>query len=167
MSSTYSKPGMFIPKYSKYSPDGFGRDNYIIYNNGGFLDKLDKVKIPENYEVISKTRYFNVKKNLAPFKYHSDGTGRDTYVLYEHGGLERDHKSLKTYHLKDFLRRPESQIFNFRASPMREGINNKTLYLSKKEYSQNCRIKSLEKDLVDRLYYSQTCKYDKRENANK
>ena len=34
MNSTISKPGVFIPKYTHYAPDGLGRDNYIIYNNG-------------------------------------------------------------------------------------------------------------------------------------
>jgi hypothetical protein len=166
-STTTSKAGVFIPKYTQYSPDGFGRDFYIIYNNGGLLDKLNKVKIKDNYDVISTVRYFNTKRNVAPFKYRSDGSGRDTYVLHEHGGLERDHKSLKTYHLKDFLRRPESHSFNFRSSPMREGVNNKTLYLSRKENNQNQKIKSIEKDLAERLYYSEKKKFILKENKPK
>jgi hypothetical protein len=40
-STTTSKASVFIPKYTQYSPDGFGRDFYIIYNNGGLLDKLN------------------------------------------------------------------------------------------------------------------------------
>ena len=164
MNSTSTKPGVFIPKYSTYGPDGFGRDSYIIYNNGGLLDKLNKIKIKDNYEVVSTGRYFNTKRNVAPFKYRSDGSGRDSYVLHEHGGLERDHKSLKTYHLKDFLRRPESNSFNFRSSPLREKLNNKTLYLSKKEYNANVKIKSLEKSLADRLYYSQKPKFTVKDN---
>jgi hypothetical protein len=27
--------GTFSPKYVHYAPDGFGRDSYIISNNGG------------------------------------------------------------------------------------------------------------------------------------
>ena len=60
---------------------------------------------------------------------------------------------MHSYHLKDFLRTPESCIFNFRASPMKEGISMKTLYVSKQEYEQNLSLKSLEKDLNRRLYY--------------
>jgi len=56
--------------------------------------------------------------------------------------------------LKDFLRRPESHSFNFKSSPMREGVSPKTLYVSKKEYNANLKIKSLEKNLAERLYYS-------------
>ena len=154
MNSTTTKAGVFIPKYTTYGPDGLGRDNYIIYNNGGFLDKLNKVKIKDNFEVVSTARFYNTRRNVAPFKYRSDGTGRDSYVLHEHGGLERDHKSLKNYHLKDFLRRPESHSYNFRSSPLREGINSKTLYFSKKEHDANIQVKSLEKSLAERLYYS-------------
>jgi len=154
MNSAISKPGVFIPKYTHYAPDGLGRDNYINYNNGGLLNKLNKITIKDSYDVPSTVRYFNSRRNVAPFKYRSDGSGRDTYVLHEHAGLERDHKSLKTYHLKDFLRRPESHSFNFKSSPMREGVSPKTLYVSKKEYNANLKIKSLEKNLAERLYYS-------------
>jgi len=159
MNSCKSKPGVFIPKYTAYGPDGFGRDNYINFNNGGLLDKLHKVKEKVNYDIPSTIRYFNTKRNVAPFKYRSDGTGRDSYVLYEHGGLERDHKSLKTYHLKDFLRRPETHSFNFRSSPLREGVNAKSLYISKKEFDSNVQIKSLENSLADRLFYSHKPKF--------
>jgi hypothetical protein len=159
MNSTNSKPGVFIPKYTTYGPDGFGRDKYIIYNNGGFLDKLNKITIKESYDYPSTIRFFNTKRNVAPFKYRCDGSGRDSYVLHEHAGLERDHKSLKTYHLKDFLRRPESHSFNFRSSPMREGVSPKTLYVSQKEHNANMKMRSIEKSLADRLYYSHKQKF--------
>ena len=148
-----TKPGIFIPKYTHYNPDGFGRDNYIDYNNGGYLDKLNKVKNKSNYESNSITRYFNTKRNVAPLKYRTDGSGRDNYVLHEHGGLERDHKALKNYHLKDFLRNENGNSVNFYASAMREGVKPKTLYISKKEYSVAKSLKYLEKDLEDRLYH--------------
>ena len=85
-------------------------------------------------------------------KYRSDGTGRDNYVLHEHGGLEKDHKPLKNYHLKDFLRNERGNSVNFLASGMAEGVKPKTLYISKKEYSVIKSIKYLEKDLEERLY---------------
>lgn len=153
MTSLSNKPGVFIPKYTHYSSDGFGRDNYIDYNNGGFLDKLNKVKGKDNYEANSITRYFNQKRNVAPLKYRSDGSGRDNYVLHEHGGLEKDHKALRNYHLKDFLRNEGGNNVNFKASPMREGVRPKTLYISKKEYNVIKSVKSLEKNLEDRLYH--------------
>jgi hypothetical protein len=66
---------------------------------------------------------------------------------------------LNKYHLKDFLRTPQSAIFNFRASPLKEGIGAKTLYVSPKEFNANLKIKRLEKDLANRLYYSQQHKF--------
>lgn len=99
------------------------------------------------------------RKNVAPFKYYSDGTGRDGYVLHEHGGLERNYKPLKNYHLKDFLRTPESGVFNFKADPLKEGVAVKTLYVSKKEFDRNQSIKALEKNIVRRLYYSEKHKF--------
>jgi len=152
MTSVSNKPGIFSPKYTHYNIDGFGRDNYINYNNGGFLDKLSKVQGKNNYESNSITRYYNTKRNVAPFKYRSDGTGRDKYVLHEHAGLERDHKPLKNYHLKDFLRNEGGNNVNFMASAMQEGVRPKTLYISKKEFSVIKSIKNLEKSLEERLY---------------
>ena len=153
-----SKAGVINPKYTHYSSDGFGRDNYIDYNNGGFLDKLNKVKGKDNYETTSITRYFNTKRNVAPLKYRSDGSGRDNYVLHEHGGLERDHKALKNYHLKDFLRSERGNSVNFIASPMIEGVRPKTLYISRKEYGLIKSVKSLEKNLEERLYHPRDVK---------
>lgn len=153
-----SKNSNPIPKYVNYFNDGFGRDTYIKLDNGGFLNKLYKVKSIEKFNIPSTTRYYNTRRNVAPFKYHSDGTGRDNYVLHEHGGLERDHKSLKNYNLKDFLR-PSKQKFNFCNDPLKEGIQEKTLYQTKKAFYANNKNRSLEKSLADRLYYSEQEKF--------
>jgi hypothetical protein len=147
-----SRQRFFSPKYTQYSADGFGRDTYIGYNNGGFLDKLSKLKAKDNFETFSINRHFNTKRNVAPFKYRSDGSGRDNYVLHEHAGLERDYKGLKSYHLKDFLRKEGGNNVNFLASPTKEGIRPKTLYISKKAYSAIKNMKILEKNLEERLY---------------
>ena len=45
-----------------------------------------------------------LRKQSAPFKYYSDGSGRDGYVLHESGGLEKNHKSTNEFKFKDFLR---------------------------------------------------------------
>ncbi len=148
-----------IPKYTTYFSDGFGRDTYITSNNGGFLDKLSKRNSKEKFEVNSQVRYYNTKRNVAPVKYHSDGTGRDNYVLHESGGLEKEHKSLRSYHLKDFLRNTHSGRFNFSCDPVREGIHSKTLYLSRGQLMQENQMKSLEKSLADRLYYNEQYKF--------
>jgi hypothetical protein len=148
-----------IPKYVNYYNDGFGRDTYVKLDNGGFLSKICKVKSVDKYELNSINRYYNTKRNVAPFKYRSDGTGRDNYVLHEHGGLERDQKPLKNYHLKDFLRNPNSQKFNFCNDPLKEGVHEKTLYETKKAFYATNNNRSLERDLADRLYYNEQEKF--------
>jgi hypothetical protein len=61
--------------------------------------------------------------------------------------------------LKDFLRTPESGVFNFRASPLKEGTGMKTMYISKKEFDMNLKIKKIEKGLKERLYYNEQHKF--------
>lgn len=148
-----------IPKYVNYYNDGYGRDTYVKLDNGGFLSKIYKVKSVEKYDHNSMNRYYNTKRNIAPFKYRSDGSGRDNYVLHEHGGLERDQKALKNYHLKDFLRNPTSQKFNFYNDPMKEGVQEKTLYETKKAFFCGNKNRSLEKSLAERLYYNEQEKF--------
>jgi hypothetical protein len=97
------KVGNFIPKYTTYGSDGNGRDGYITYNNGGFLKEGIKIYSGSNSSTGQYTQHFTAK-NVAPFRYYSDGSGRDSYVLLESGGLVRTHRSLKQFHLKDFLR---------------------------------------------------------------
>ena len=149
-----------IPKYVNYYNDGFGRDSYVKLDNGGFLSKIPyhKVKSVEKFDHNTMNRYFNTKRNVAPFKYRSDGTGRDNYVLHEHAGLERDNKSVKSYHLKDFLR-PGEQKFNFFNDPMKEGVQKKTLYESKKAFHAGNNNGNLEKNLAERLYYNEEHKF--------
>lgn len=147
-----------IPKYVNYYNDGFGRDTYVKLDNGGFLNKICKIKSVDKYDHNSINRYYNTKRNVAPFKYRSDGSGRDNYVLNEHGGLERDQKSLKNYHLKDFLR-PTPQKFNFCNDPLKEGVQEKTLYQSKKAFYAGNKNRSLEKSLAERLYYNEQEKF--------
>lgn len=71
-------------KYNYYKPDGAGRDLYIIYNNGGELrggvkPLTDKVLFPK----ITKGRVFHsLKRDIPPVTYRSDGSGRDSYILY-------------------------------------------------------------------------------------
>ncbi len=152
MTSIPYKSGCFIPKYTQYSLNGYGRDTYIGYNNGGFLDQLNKINTKNNYNTFSIDRQHSTKRNIAPFKYRPDGTGRDKYIIHEHGGLEKDHKPLLNYQLKDFLRTEGGNKVNFTLSPIQEGVRPKTLYISKKEYSVIKNIKILEKNLEERLY---------------
>jgi hypothetical protein len=151
----------YSPKMSQYFPDGAGRDTYINYNNGGFWTQgVRRYNVNNlNKDPGSKYNFKSHRKHVAPFKYISDGSGRDGYVIFESGGLKRDHKALSQYHLKDFLRTPESCIFNFKRNPSRDGISAKTHYVSKAEFECNQDIKNVEKGVIKRLYTNEKHKF--------
>ena len=78
------------PGYVNYSGDGSGRDSYIILNNGGLTHEpkdhmmwSSKIKTPR---VMQKSPH----KGAVGFQYRSDGSGRDSYVLKNSGGLKID-----------------------------------------------------------------------------
>ena len=75
-------------KNSHYNPNGEGRDSYIYVNNGG----VERNKYPYNFNEEGRIirRSFSPgspKLEAKPLKYKSDGTGRDTYIGINHGGL--------------------------------------------------------------------------------
>ena len=91
-------------RFALYSSDGLGRDRYISFNNGGFWDTNEyKISPKPNYEYPKYKNFHTLFHMAAPFKYYSDGSGRDSYVL-RYPGLRRDQKPLISYHLSDFLR---------------------------------------------------------------
>lgn len=154
-------------RFVLYETDGRGRDTYIRYNNGGFWkENINYIYFKPNYGSQHRRTMYNLRHNAAPFRYYSDGSGRDTYILTNDGGLKKNHLSLKNYNLKDFLRTPESCIFNFKSNPLKEGVRIKTHYLSKNEFENNNSIRNIEKGLINRLYTSQQHKRNKVNNSN-
>ena len=81
------------PKYASYFGDGGGRDSYITVNNGGLSssDKQHMMKRPFRPTLRDKEREASPKKPVMPVNYHSDGSGRDTYVISNSGGLTKDY----------------------------------------------------------------------------
>lgn len=82
----------FNPGYASYTGDGSGRDAYIILNNGG-LTRLDKGHMMQTKK-FGPGRDGSPKpfKPTPPFKYISDGSGRDSYVIKNSGGLVNEFK---------------------------------------------------------------------------
>ena len=85
-------------KTSHYSPNGEGRDSYIYVNNGG----VDRNKCPYNFNEdsrITRRSFSPVSPRLEskPIKYKSDGTGRDTYIGSNHGGLSSGYEKHSFY----------------------------------------------------------------------
>ena len=79
------------PKAVFYSSDGTGRDTYISINNGGMTSRkpfsgiIDSGKIIIYLGAFLNDNYSRIgTQSIGPkyFYYHSDGTGRDTYVVY-------------------------------------------------------------------------------------
>lgn len=86
------------PKNYFYHPNGGGRDTYINYDNGGtVIPKPNsqglqlRPKFPSNYIKTLKNRdrqMVRPKQDPKVLQYWGDGTGRDTYVVTDAGGLK-------------------------------------------------------------------------------
>ena len=135
----------FSPSFNAYTRDGDGRDGYIGYNNGGFWN----LRIPpgtsfeSTYPASTRYRFRSINRQVAPFKYYSDGSGRDSYILINSGGLKRESKALSNYHLKDFLRTPDSCILEFHQPSF-----GKRRYVSRDEFRINQILKKMKKGLL-------------------
>jgi hypothetical protein len=154
----------YSPAMSHYFADGKGRDIYINHNNGGFWTQGVRTFAGKtiNKEVSSKYQFRANAKNVPPFKYMSDGSGRDSYVIHESGGLKRDQKSLNELSLKDFLRTNEKINFKPKTG---DKFTRTVSYCSKAEFECNKQLKNLEKRLVSRLYDSEKHKFLKPKTA--
>ena len=71
----------FSPKVARYHADGAGRDMYIATDSGGAYKVSSHTS--DNPSPRSPRQYSpkSTRSEAKPFKYHSDGTGRDTYIL--------------------------------------------------------------------------------------
>jgi hypothetical protein len=150
----------FKNAYVPYFSDGRGRDWYIAYNNAGFFHDFPKSLSPTN--TYKTGTFFGTKiihHNKSPsvkapnFHYHSDGNGRDKYILINGGGLYYDTKPLISYKLTDFLRKND---LHYNSS------NKKRITLSRDELKYNKLLRSKEKELIKRLYHNEKQKFMKK-----
>jgi len=83
-----------LSMYLRYNPDGSGRDSYINANSGGFSKIIPQQVVGPYYEVIKPNKevkqFRDLSKTSWSFKYKSDGSGRDSYILSGSGGLQND-----------------------------------------------------------------------------
>ena len=128
------------PRFQLYMSDGYGRDRYIGYNNGGFWKNNEyTIQKKPDLDYARYTNFHTLFHQASPFKYYSDGTGRDQYVFAN--GLSHDDKPLASFRLTDFLRSSyEGRTFR------RHG------YLSQAEKNFNRQKKMLERRMIKRLY---------------
>jgi hypothetical protein len=128
--------------FNKYIPDGLGRDKYISYNNGGHWQSTQySISPKESFEYSKYNNFHSLFHLAAPFKYRSDGSGRDSYILFDNG-LSRQQKALKSFHLTDFLR---TETFSGKNS-------GKNIFLSQEEIRENKIRRLKEKRMIRRLY---------------
>ena len=88
-----------MPGYTKYLGDGMGRDSYIMVGNGGLVKPEGFENTPPRvgYQAPPTTLgclyHGKIKKFSGPlkeatvFKYFGDGSGRDSYVIKDCGGM--------------------------------------------------------------------------------
>ena len=131
-----------------YPTNGSGRDGYITYNNAGFWkDNLKRISFDEKYKRSSFACFHSIKKIPPIWNYHADGTGRDTYILYNYGGLINNYKSPG---LKSFRSNYEDDHYE---TTYTNKMNN-PLYMSKDEKLYQNKITKIQKDVINRLYYN-------------
>ena len=88
----------FAGRTAYYSPDGYGRDWYILHNHGGLVKKPCITGL--NAESSPKNRTYSPPqpKMEAKFtRYSSDGSGRDAYIHSNFGGLVSPYGSKPFY----------------------------------------------------------------------
>jgi hypothetical protein len=132
------------PRFPLYQSDGFGRDYYIKYTNGGFWENQFVLSKKPDYVRNKYNNFHSLFHMAAPFKYWGDGSGREHYIL-KCNGLFHDQKPLCSYTLTDFLRNGK----NIQGTP---DTSTKKIYFSLSEMKYNQQLRNLEKKLVKRLY---------------
>lgn len=145
-----------------YFTDGTGRDRYIAYNNGGFFGNRGYSMDPKNTRKTGTTFFTSIgyktgtKYYKAPnFHYHSDGNGRDRYIVINGGGLFTDSKPLGSYTLTDYLRSDESY------ATRNTKVNGK-MCLSLGELKYLNYLRKMQKEVVNRLYTKEKKKFMKK-----
>jgi len=131
------------PRFPQYIPDGFGRDYYIKFDNGGYWATQFSLRKKPDYERPLYSNFHTLFHQAAPFKYWGNGHGRETYIL-QTNGLFHDQKPLCAYKLTDFLR---DGTAGFKYDSFK-----RKLFMSVSEKKYNNKLRCLEKRLIKRLY---------------
>lgn len=71
------------------------------------------------------------------------------FISFEHAGLERDIKSLSSFHLKDILRKYEPSPSSTRYHDF------KPVWMNKKELINLKTTNNIQKNVIKRLYYNE------------
>lgn len=145
----------FIQKYVQYYPNGSGRDSYINANSGGFSKYVPKQVIHPHFEIIKPIKdpkvFRRINKTSWTFKYKSDGSGRDSYVLCGSGGLQTEYRPPTSF--KNTLRGGYVGAEN---TGYASGSDLNVKYISKGEHEIIKRLSKIQNNVTKRLYTSQS-----------
>lgn len=152
----------YYPKYVSYYGDGSGRDCQVIQANGG-LTSVSKGGLEHHgvhfspYGPGPKRHSPSPSKDATTWYYQSDGTGRDSYVLMDNGGLRseynRNQQKQKTV-FYDTLRQSERSPLKYQKDPLHDRADI-TTYLnwpSLRARIQNKNAVKQQSKLIERLY---------------
>ncbi len=153
-----------LPQYVHYLADGKGRDIYISSNSGGFSKYHSHgLDTKETYPAKVKFKFSYPQLHSAPLVYRSDGSGRDSYILREAGGLRDEFKTLSAFKLEDILRTPSEHLMKY----IENRKNKNIVWVSKKELEMNKANNRIKKNVVKRLYDNSFDGYmQRKENRN-
>lgn len=159
MSSSLNRTN--YPKYTTYWGDGNGRDQYVVFNNGGLHDLRD-FKGPQGtngFNLGPNLPYHGVtpKKDASAFDYVPDGTGRDTYII-KGFGLKRDYKSDHREHEKSLRMSTGTPVMDARQmynrSPFKIDATMFNNWPSPKAVKDNSKMAVVQRESIDRLSQS-------------
>lgn len=118
----------FHPKVVHYLPDGTGRDHFITTCNGGFTPGRVSNKFYSS-SFFSRRNGNNSpspRKEATSTTYRSNGSGRDSYIISNSGGLVHDFRGNSSDRMfKSTLRSSEESAFR------------KTSYIGNKDFSDS------------------------------
>lgn len=77
----------FNPKMTSYSPDGWGRDSYILTDNGGIFKSGSRLSKYQAFKHSTSSCSQSPPIIARSTAYLSDGKGRDSYISTNYGGL--------------------------------------------------------------------------------
>ena len=149
----------FYPKHVSYFGDGTGRDAQITMANGG-LNRVDKVGMGH-----SGVHFYKYKSNVTSrgspsprkeattFYYQSDGTGRDSYVLKNNGGLRMEYNVRNSGDriFKDSLRSDTKSNFYSNQKDITADFHQYQNWNSLSGRKDSIKKSRIQKDLIHRL----------------
>lgn len=78
----------YHPKWTVYRGDGFGKDHYILFNNGGLNEqRMYGGTCPPIWRDTKMTGQVKTVPSRAAssIRYWGDGSGRDAHVIFDQG----------------------------------------------------------------------------------